>query len=559
MNRERLASIRAAVGGETFLGLPGYAAITPLGVILSVFLWRSTQRELSLGEEVAAQGISIIVCWLILVSTRKFLFKQRHIVPARIFQVLLFGAFLGAAKFYSAAFFLILLGHEMSGAPDFIWSLNSVAFGAAIAPALAAVEFKRRELSRERDLLISERVLRGLAPHTPESLGPIVSDLREILLARKEPDAGYSAQDYASRITDLVENQVRPLSRKLWAIEQKKIDAYEFGSMLRAALRGRPFSSVFIPIIAFAGGLATGLAAGDFAESLARYSMNLAISFLLFSAGNLLVKRFRRFAQPLFWFVLLSTPVVVVQANVVLFGGPIYGSQANALGLVSTWILMLSISYAVGNSVISNKKQISIELSNSDLLRQETAVTRAAQKIANKDLANYLHSTVQNRLLSSAMKIGKSEQGSAEEIEATAELASFTESIESEWRETVTKTSSQVIEEIIERWRGFVEISVNGGLSNRQISPELTGYLVEEAVSNAVRHGRAKKLTIEITDHQTHSHIQFTDDGYGPKAGKSKLGTSLFESATAGNWSLAPGPSGGSVLTLNIPRPNASH
>lgn len=527
--------------------------------MLSVFLWRSSQRGLTFTEEVATQGISIGVCWLMLLATRKFFFKQRHIEPARVYQVMLFGGLLGAAKYFSTVIVLSLMGHEISGAPDLIWSLNSIAFGAAIAPAFAAAEFKRRELIRERDLLISERVLRGLGRQSEASLGPIVADLKAILRERNKPEVEYSSQHYAAKISDLIENRVRPLSHKLWAKEQKKIDSYEIGSMLRAALRGRPFSTLLVPVISFIGGLATGFAAGDFAEALARYSMNIAIAFVFFSVGNILVKSFRRFAQPLFWLILFATPVAVVQANALLFGGQIYGSQSNALGLTATLIFMLSITYSVGSSVLSNRKQISLELSNSDLLRQESDVIQAAQRISDRDLANYLHSTVQNRLLSSAMRIGKSKHGSAEEIEATAELESFTASIESAWRESVMKTSSEVIGEIIERWKGFVEISVKGGIANSDVSPELMGYLVEEAVSNAVRHGRAKRLTIEISDDQTHSCIKFTDDGYGPKAGKSKLGTSLFESATAGDWSLAPASSGGSVLTLNIPRPSNTH
>jgi anti-sigma regulatory factor (Ser/Thr protein kinase) len=78
---------------------------------------------------------------------------------------------------------------------------------------------------------------------------------------------------------------------------------------------------------------------------------------------------------------------------------------------------------------------------------------------------------------------------------------------------------------------------------------------VSEAVSNAVRHGLAKNLTITLEKLESiadHIEIVVEDDGLGPRSGKAGLGTELFNATSGVEWSLTAGKTGGSVLRVRI-------
>jgi signal transduction histidine kinase len=114
------------------------------------------------------------------------------------------------------------------------------------------------------------------------------------------------------------------------------------------------------------------------------------------------------------------------------------------------------------------------------------------------------------------------------------------------------------LRQLVQRWSGFVGIDLTNGISNFDLSKEEIKSIVEvasEAVSNAVRHGFAKKLKItlgKIESKNSQIEIVVEDDGLGPRSGKAGLGTELFNVTSGVNWSLTSGKMGGSVLRVRI-------
>lgn len=79
------------------------------------------------------------------------------------------------------------------------------------------------------------------------------------------------------------------------------------------------------------------------------------------------------------------------------------------------------------------------------------------------------------------------------------------------------------------------------------------GHIMEEAISNAVRHGGATTVTIELEVDGPHVSIVISDDGTGilgdPTPG---LGLSSIAAATSGMWELRNAETGGAVLTARL-------
>ena len=77
--------------------------------------------------------------------------------------------------------------------------------------------------------------------------------------------------------------------------------------------------------------------------------------------------------------------------------------------------------------------------------------------------------------------------------------------------------------------------------------------LIDEATSNAIRHGLAKNVFVlakVLSDQKI--NLEVIDDGIGPRAGKAGLGSTFFNSVSKGNWDLVQESTGGTKLTLQF-------
>ena len=115
------------------------------------------------------------------------------------------------------------------------------------------------------------------------------------------------------------------------------------------------------------------------------------------------------------------------------------------------------------------------------------------------------------------------------------------------------------LNEIVARWRGFVKMGVVINLDEallNQAAESAIVQVVSEAISNSVRHGLARSVSIGIEPNladQTLIELTVVDDGLGPRSGPTGLGTELFSAVSGGNWEIKLRESGGTELKLQIP------
>jgi signal transduction histidine kinase len=185
----------------------------------------------------------------------------------------------------------------------------------------------------------------------------------------------------------------------------------------------------------------------------------------------------------------------------------------------------------------------------------DVAANQAQSLLVNRNLANYLHGSVQNRLLSAALRI---ENGSGDAVNLVAELAAIEKLLDGAATDFDTGSERSLDDqfaEMVGRWEGYVQIEVLPS-PLPDFGAEINAKVIQlatEAISNAVRHGLASALTIEVRP-QPNSilRITITDDGLGPRKGASGLGSHLFNSLCGANWSLRLRTEGGSILELNV-------
>lgn len=173
-------------------------------------------------------------------------------------------------------------------------------------------------------------------------------------------------------------------------------------------------------------------------------------------------------------------------------------------------------------------------------------------------MAKYLHGNLQSRLMASAFAIEMA--GSAQDSKALlAEIDKARQSVTTPFDQLISHEMASIANELsnlMVMWDGILTTQVEVMGSENDVSVIDTRnivHVVEEAFSNALRHGLATEATIFLNSSATEISLTVIDNGIGPRAGDPGLGSSLFNSIAGSKWSLSRGPEGvGAALNLQI-------
>ena len=108
--------------------------------------------------------------------------------------------------------------------------------------------------------------------------------------------------------------------------------------------------------------------------------------------------------------------------------------------------------------------------------------------------------------------------------------------------ENVGASISEEVQRKVSLWNEICTIESHISESNPITDPAtvlIIGRVVEEGISNAIRHGRARKVEVRIDVLENREiDVHILDDGHGPQNGTPSLGSALLNQASKGNWSL---------------------
>jgi len=208
--------------------------------------------------------------------------------------------------------------------------------------------------------------------------------------------------------------------------------------------------------------------------------------------------------------------------------------------LVSIILLLFHANRAHILDVEAFIKQGAIELS---LDRAQEIQNRIELSRINKVWLQHIHGTVKSKVYAAALMIEKAEadKSPGAYIESLVKARDLLLST----TEPPTQESRAALDEIefrINRWDGLVEIDLTVEVDDLDMfitKPQAYGDLIEEGITNAVRHGRCTSLHINIYSQSSKTLItEIIDNGNGPENYKQGIGSALFEVGTGGNWSL---------------------
>ena len=174
------------------------------------------------------------------------------------------------------------------------------------------------------------------------------------------------------------------------------------------------------------------------------------------------------------------------------------------------------------------------ELDN--LIRQTQSGNTDAQ------FAQYVHAEVQAQLLACKLLLLKAAQSEFELFppEITRQITERMEKIKQPYVRPAAQITTQRLVEISKSWSGLAEISYDlpPELSQHQPYSKVTSQLIEEAIVNSIRHGKATKISVRGSKTLDLIEVSVTDNGkFENIANEEGLGSILFNTF-AHDWSI---------------------
>lgn len=387
---------------------------------------------------------------------------------------------------------------------------------------LAELEIEKAELDELRGG-IRERIRlqrADLLKRVQGVLSPVVDEVKTQLQS--------SPSELSHRLRDVVETVVRPLSHDIG--KGSKVDEEVNIIANRAALANAKSrfptrlsaGAMIVPeLTAFAtASIAIAANAINFPDAALQGSV---ISLLAVYLGYKIVQKvFINLWVPFIFallFAIASAVGVSLFTQLVLqqFGFDL--DETLVLQFISSQIILTLITFYM-QFLRTQRRDAEVEMTRvvSDLailnsqLRQEVWLNR-------RRIASILHGSVQAALYASAIRLAKVEAPTQDEIESVQhDIAAAISKLESgEGAETFV----DVLHQIRDVWEGAVEIElpeitpeILAQLESNQVASACAAEVVREAVSNAVKHGKAEHVVIALEPTSPHLlGITVTNDG----------------------------------------------
>lgn len=542
----RAASLFRNVGGRTFLEPKAlFVFVAPLAVHTSLVRSEVADLQDLLGWSAAnifAMGVIAVPITLF------YLWRSRRdewqiIRPS---LVLLLAFAIGGCKSFLTIWFMTIWSPDDIASTDIIARLIASSLGAAIyLPLVSLAALARLQFENERQTLISLQIrrqqIKASQVDQASSLGELAVQIQKVLsrlAMSKEADSLPASE--VKLLRELVDKHIRPLTSRLFERFEPGLPAFSWSALFRSSIESVPVASVLA--VVFLSATSSYVVWFGLAEGLFRTLATAALIYVAIKLGGLIpaksvgIKRLR--------FVLVSFfGPILAAATLSQLLGSIPGDSITQIWLLGPWYF--------GSAIVMSMVGIALERSSEnreDLLRIlevgeaeiDAEVSRHSRE--RKLRANQLHGEVQSRLMSIVLQ--EQSIGEVRRDAALKELGLVLELIETP--PPVSSDLNEKLEKLRQVWSGFAKIDTDiDSVAASKIEQSALVEIIEEALSNAFRHGLATEVFAKVSMLKESVVVRVIDNGLGPVKGVAGAGTSLFDQS-CDSWHLTALENGGS-------------
>ena len=188
------------------------------------------------------------------------------------------------------------------------------------------------------------------------------------------------------------------------------------------------------------------------------------------------------------------------------------------------------------------------EIKASDTLQNKVrdVVKDEFSQSLSHDWAVFIHGKILTRLAATSLKLDVAVRNGDDKSfnETVSSLLSLLSNPDAEFEEEATDLQTEVASRL-HPWRGLLDITLHmdqevASIRNPRVRD--AGQVIEELISNSIRHGRAEKIELKVLHGEGNQiDIIAVDDASTPPDGsvsRHGLGTRIFNLASDGRWSI---------------------
>ena len=358
----------------------------------------------------------------------------------------------------------------------------------------------------------------------------------------------------AHRLRAVVDESLRPLSHRLYDVGNRGVGGV--GSRMRGpwqALRA-------IPVLPLAAGVVVTVILAPMVTNLASaFVMGLVTWFTLACAVR--VAR-RSPALRHHELVVAVAALSVTSLLATLAIRAVVGSNhpLAVILMVAFAIPLIAVIVGAFGGVVRGEEVANARLTEEVSAREIDALV-ANRELArvSRELAEYVHGTVQAHLLTTAFTLERAvdsgDDGAIDEALRAARAALAAEPAP----HAPARDLAAELDVVASLWRGFVTVTASVDRALPALPPALVadiGRIAGEGVANARKHGGARSAVVAVDAVGDDVRVAVIDDGSGPAPGVPGMGSAWLDFIARGRWALEPRDDApGAVLEVALPLP----
>ena len=561
-------SARELLGGRWAISLRGWLIFSALVLVVGTLGLRSQLDVPPPTIAVVALASWVVMSVLYLVA-HLTVFRNRRTAPVHVAWLVVLGVVVGLAR--AAAALAVpesraALGDGWTGVATatLCFVPISVLIALLVTYLIAVFDWYSAERTRLLRFEINAEAARLRAVGALNAARAVITTRIQTALENqlngleRAATAGGADDRLSDALLDTAAGYVRPESHRLW---QERDPALRRGSIIdleRASLAA-PLPIV-LPFVLWAVVVIPGAALHFGGLRWVPSALALMIAMVvLYPLGTAAIHRYA--PAPRYMRARLIALAVMAAAALANVGtAAVWGSHAASTLLwvwsgVSIILMTILVSWAQAAIRIEDARLRSLR-SLAEKAEFERLALEAATDQMQRELALYLHGTVQAGLVASAYSIQDAvNRGDTVALEsAIADARASIARVGQDTGHTAAHDLVALRATINERWDGA--IAINWHLPATEPEPAIVTRIdnvLQECLANATIHGAATEATVRIVVEDDDVIVEVTDDGTGVGGGKPGLGSAVLNEATGGQWSIASVPSGGAQVRAVVP------
>lgn len=570
-SRSNLDNLRAAIASGAALQYSGATALFLMGgigsLVTQVGLFSSTR--VFVASVVVAVVLNMVVA-LIVVSLYAFWLDGR--APQPVLLMLLLAVTIGM--------FRIWLSHQLQQAVE-IESLLHSNFG-YLAGALQGLlwfvpmslvfhnrdrfnrerrrlkaELVETQLRERRRTLLTNVVTEELTKSVAARVAQSVSQTRSsVATALTYADSTAALRNVAEALRTTIDRDIRPMSKELWSKHQPAELGMGWRMLLQSSCYDRPFALLLSAMLILGLGIPLSLSLPHPEQAVLFDFVQVSLLLGYLATMDRYVRK--RGSAVGYWGTLLSSGFVVLIPSVYLW----FQNWSDAdlqfwtiTALVGVPLLVFFASVANG---LAGTREALLERVRAYVDEAEVAQEVAARELqhVNQTLARHLHSSLQGRLMAISLELeNAANEGRGEAMGEVLQRLDvlLEEPLVGALEEHAIDVES-ALEKLIDEWSAVANVTLD-------LRPNWHGELeqgrmivgiAEEAIANAVRHGRATAISLEVIGCGSDLLVTIENNGDAPPIGQPGLGTRWLDQLSKADWTLRPLPQQGMQLQVRL-------